>query len=350
MFACKPACAQDSTSRFSFNMYAEMYYTLSNPTPINNELNPIFCFNHSVTNALRPNIIMGRGAYAHKRVRGSLGLMAGTYAVYNLSSEPKWAQYIYEANIGVKLKKDKALWLEAGVFESYMGYENVVSLNNPMLSRCYASELSPYYMTGVRLLYTTKNEKWNMSFNVNNGWQHIVQPVALNRMSVGVQLSWQKNKQWLFNYSNFFGAAYIYGLGYTDSIRVNRMFHDFYAIYQPTPRLQLRGQFDIGIDDFAKFWFQSNIMAAYDVGKRLTISARAEWFMDAQETLVYMPQPDGSMLYAFSGGIKVKLWKEKLALRAESKYAGSTKQMFINEVGAYQQSQFIQGFSLSMKL
>ncbi len=327
-----------------------MYYTFSNPSPIQNELNPVFCFNHSVTNALRPNIVMGRTAYAGQRFRGALGVMAGTYATYNLASEPKWAQYIYEANIGIKLKKETALWLEAGVFESYMGYENVTSLNNHMLSRCYASELSPYYMTGVRLLYTSKNEKWNMSLNLNNGWQHIIQPVALNRLSAGIQLTWQKNKQWLFNYSNFYGAAYVYGRDYSDSIQVNRLFHDFYAIYQPTPRLQLRGQFDIGMDNFSRSWFQTNMMAAYDIGKKITLSARAEWFHDAKETLVYMPQLDGSMMYAFSAGIKVKFWKQRMALRAESKYAGSTKQMFINEVGGYQQSQFIHGCSLSIRL
>jgi len=344
------ALAQDSASRFHFDMYAEMYYNISNPKPLNQELNPVFCFNHSITDALRPNIIMGRAKYMHKRLRGSLGLMAGTYAMYNLAAEPLWAQYIYEANIGYKLKKDGTFWLEAGVFESYLGYESVTSMDNLLLSRSFASELSPYYMSGVRLFHTSKNQKWDMSLNVNNGWQHIVEPLSINRLSVGIQLTWKKNKQLLLNYSNFYGAAYIYGLGYSDSIRVDRAFHDFYVIYNPTSRLQLRSQLDIGIDDWQKYWIQTNMMVAYQLTQMVSVAARAEWFRDIDEALVYIPKQGGSMMHAFSANVKVKMWKDKMALRIESKFAESTKQMFINEVGSYQTSQFIHGISLSVKL
>jgi hypothetical protein len=122
------------------------------------------------------------------------------------------------------------------------------------------------------------------------------------------------------------------------------------VIYNPTSRLQLRSQLDIGIDDWQKYWIQTNMMVAYQLTQMVSVAARAEWFRDIDEALVYIPKQGGSMMHAFSANVKVKMWKDKMALRIESKFAESTKQMFINEVGSYQTSQFIHGISLSVKL
>lgn len=58
---------------------------------------------HKRTSEVAVNLALMRAAYARDRVRAAVGLMAGTYARYNLAAEPPALQYLNEAAIGVRL-------------------------------------------------------------------------------------------------------------------------------------------------------------------------------------------------------------------------------------------------------
>jgi hypothetical protein len=53
--------------------------------------------------------------------------MAGNYSQYNLSAEPTWAQFIYEANIGLKSSNKTNIWIDAGILPSHIGFESAIS-------------------------------------------------------------------------------------------------------------------------------------------------------------------------------------------------------------------------------
>ena len=49
---------------------------------------------HKRTSEVAVNLALIRAAYARDRVRAAVGLMAGTYAQYNLAAEPAALQYL----------------------------------------------------------------------------------------------------------------------------------------------------------------------------------------------------------------------------------------------------------------
>jgi hypothetical protein len=83
--------------------------------------------------------------------------MIGNYAQYNLLTEPTWAQFIYEANVGFKISRKQNVWLDAGIMPSHIGFESAVSADCWTLTRSILAENSPYYETGVKISYTNQS-------------------------------------------------------------------------------------------------------------------------------------------------------------------------------------------------
>jgi hypothetical protein len=133
--------------------------------------------------------------------------MLGNYVTYNLGSEPQWAQFIYQANIGVKLSKKHNLWLDLGIFESHLGFESVIGTSNATLTRSLCSELSPYYESGLRLNYTSPQEKLYIALLYLNGWQRIDKLPGMQYPNFGMQITYKPNDNFKINYSNFLGFA-----------------------------------------------------------------------------------------------------------------------------------------------
>jgi len=99
--------AQTVTSKkLTYSAYTELYYSYDFSNPSNHEKSG-FLYNHKRHNELNANLLLAKATYLDKKYRANIGLMAGNYAQYNLSAEPTWAQFIYEANLGVKVSDKK---------------------------------------------------------------------------------------------------------------------------------------------------------------------------------------------------------------------------------------------------
>jgi hypothetical protein len=160
------------TSKIQFDFYGDFYYSFDFSNPSNHE-KPNYIYNHKRHNELNVNLVTIKSSYESKDIRANLSLMAGNYAQYNLANEPVWAQFINEANVGLRLSKNKELWLEAGIFNSHIGFESMFSMDCWTLTRSILAENSPYFESGVKLNYTTANKKYFLSFMYLNGWQNI---------------------------------------------------------------------------------------------------------------------------------------------------------------------------------
>ena len=114
--------------------------------------------------------------------------MTGTYANSNLAAEPGVLKNIFEANAGVKISKKKKLWIDAGIFESHIGFESAIGKNCWNLTRSISADNSPYYESGIKLSYTSDNEKWFLSGLILNGWQRIQRVNGNNTPAFGHQL------------------------------------------------------------------------------------------------------------------------------------------------------------------
>jgi hypothetical protein len=63
----------------------------------------------------------------------------------------------------MKLSKKQNLWLDAGIMPSHIGFESAVSADCWTLTRSLLAENSPYYETGIKLGYVSKDEKLYIS-------------------------------------------------------------------------------------------------------------------------------------------------------------------------------------------
>jgi len=230
------AFTQEDKSPLSVGGSVDAYYAydFNNPSDVLHNRNP-YVFSHSRHNELTVNLALIYLNYETADIRGSLGLMSGTYAITNLAHEQGIMQNIFHASAGVRLAK--GLWLDLGVMPSHLGFESAISKDNPVLTRSLCAENSPYYLSGATLSFQP-NDKWSFLLSVNNGWQNIAE--NNDAKGFGTQITFQPIENLLLNSSTFFGNE-----GVDGSLEF-RAFHDFYAIWDINEKWQLTGQFDIG--------------------------------------------------------------------------------------------------------
>ena len=328
LFICtKNMYAQTNLSKdVTLTGYAEAYYGINFANPSNHE-NSNFLYNYKRHNEFAINLAILKIAYSKENSRGNFALMAGNYAQYNLANEPTWAQFIYEANIGFKMSKKKNVWIDAGIMPSHIGFESAIGADSYNLSRSILAENSPYYETGVRLSYTSKNEKLYAAFLALNGWQKIQKPNNIQRPSFGIQLTYKPTDKLTINYSNFQGSDK------PDSLHAPRLFQDAYAIYEPTKKFSLIIGFDFGIEKYRAnknaYWFSPIIIAKYNLNDKSKIACRVEYYNDANQIIIATNTANGFQTYGFSANYDYAI-RKNLLWRVEAKHYLSKDKIFEN--------------------
>ncbi len=146
--------------------------------------------------------------------------MTGTYAQANLIGEPELLRNVFEARVGMKVSKQKELWLDAGIFPSHIGMESAIGIENRTLTRTVIAENSPYYLSGAKLTWTV-SDRWEFAAVFNNGWQRL-RRVQNNTPCFGTQALWSPGKGTKLNWSTFLGSDTPDSLGYY------RVFNNFW--------------------------------------------------------------------------------------------------------------------------
>lgn len=309
-----------------FSGYGELYYSYDFSNPSNHEKSD-FIYNHKRHNEINANLLYFKANYNNLNTRANFGIMAGNYAQYNLSSEPNWAQFIYEANIGVKLSKSHNFWLDVGILPSHIGFESAVSTDCWTLTRSLLAENSPYYETGAKINYTNKNENLNVAFLVLNGWQRIRKPDHIQQPSVGFQFNYKTKNNVTFNYSNFIGTDK------ADSLKSIRTFHNFYVWYDPTKKLGAIVGFDIGTDKINSveygIWYSPVVIVKYQINEKLKMAFRGEYYFDKNQIIVTTNTRNGFQVAGFSSNFDYNL-NDKIMVRLEGKIFNSYDSIFEN--------------------
>jgi hypothetical protein len=325
---CLQAFSQDnSLKKLNFSAYGELYYSYDFSNPQNHEKSN-FLYNHKRHNELNANLLLLKANYLDINYRANLGLMAGNYAQYNLSSEPNWAQFIYEANVGIKISKKYNLWLDAGILPSHIGFESALSADCWTLTRSLLAENSPYYETGIKLGYTSKNEKFNISALYLNGWQKISKPNYIQRPSFGTQINYKLSDKLLLNYSTFLGTDK------PDNIIAFRHFHNVYLQYEPTNKFGIIAGFDIGMDKFDSTtygtWYSPVLIIKQSINEKTKIAFRGEYYNDSKQIIISTGTTNGFQTFGFSSNLDYDL-NDKIKFRIEGKLLHSKDKIFTNE-------------------
>jgi hypothetical protein len=304
----------DSSKSFKISGFIESYYSYDFLRPGNNE-KPDYNYNYKKHNQLNINLAFVKASYQSKRFRSNLALMTGNYAMYNLSAEPNWAKPIFEANVGVKLFKDKDLWIDAGVMPSHIGFESAVGSDCWNLTRSILAENSPYFESGIKLNYTNKKQDVYVALHILNGWQKIAITDDNQKPSIGIQLNYKPSSSLTLNYSNFLGTIN------TGGANAFRTFHNLYAIYDASPKQAFIFGFDIGTQKAnntkTAVWYTPVIISKINLGAKSKIAARLEYYSDNEQIIIPTATPGGyqtfgaSLNYDYQISSKI-LWRSEL--------------------------------------
>jgi hypothetical protein len=331
LITIKTYSQNDSLKKLNFTGYGEFYYSYDFSNPQNHEKSN-FLYSHKRHNELNSNLIISQANYLDKSIRANLGLMVGNYAQYNLSSEPTWAQFIYEANIGIKISNNHNIWVDAGIMPSHIGFETAISADCWTLTRSLLAENSPYYEAGFKLSYRSKNEKLNISALYLNGWQKISKPDYMQKPSFGTQLNYKLSDKLFVNYSSFFGTDQ------PDSINAFRHFHNFYLQYESSTKFGIIAGFDIGSDknNLINYgtWYSPVLIIRQSINEKTKIAVRGEYYSDPKQIIVSTETDNGFQTLGISSNIDYEI-NDKIKFRIEGKIFHSKDKIFENKSDNY---------------
>ncbi|SDJ99962.1 Putative beta-barrel porin-2, OmpL-like. bbp2 [Catalinimonas alkaloidigena] len=338
--------AQDSTARspWQWSGYLEAYYLYDVGQP-DDHTRPDFVYAFNRHNEVNLNIGYLKAAYQTDRVRANLALMTGTYANANLAAEPGVLKNLYEASVGVRLSRQHALWVDAGIFPSHIGFESAVGAVCWTLTRSLLADNSPYFESGAKLSYTSADGAWLVSGLVLNGWQRIQRLAGNQTPAFGHQVTFTPSERITLNSSSFVGSDT------PDSVRQMRYFHDFYGQFQLTRRWGLIVGFDLGAQQQAKgsrryhTWYAPVLIARWQAGEKLHVAARGEYYADPHQVIVPTDTPHGFRTCGYSANLDYRL-TEQVLWRLEGRRLTSKDRIFTDH-GTPARANFALSTSLS---
>ncbi|AQG78569.1 porin [Spirosoma montaniterrae] len=322
-------------SGLALSGYVEAYYSHDFTAPKTAQERSGFTYNHRRNREVNINLAFAKLAYTSERVRGNLALQVGTYAQYNYAAEQELVKNIFEANAGVKLSKTKDLWLDAGIFASHIGFESAISKDCWTLSRSILAENSPYYLSGVKLTYTSANGKWTVLGMATNGWQHIKKVDGYGGMSFTSQVQYRPSDKLTLNWSSFLGSDL------PDSLKQTRFFNNFYAIINPQGRFGVILGFDVGTEQkpFVRLageriagyytWYSPVVIARYKTSDKSYVNGRVEYYDDKNAVIIGIP---GFQTTGYSLGYDYAILPNAL-FRVEGKVYSSQTPIFESSNG-----------------
>ncbi|PXW13055.1 putative OmpL-like beta-barrel porin-2 [Chryseobacterium sp. CBTAP 102] len=316
------AKAQSSDSlktgnKVTFSAYAELFYTYDFNEP-GNHMRQNFLYSYNRHNEMNLNLGLVKANYQSENIRANIALMAGTYAQDNMAAEQNALRYINEANVGIRISKNKNLWIDAGIMPSHIGWESAIGRDNLNLTRSLAAENSPYFETGAKISYTSDNGKWFLSGLVLNGWQRIAKPEGNQSISFGHQITYKPNDKITLNSSSFIG---------NDKAKEDkrmRYFHDLYGSFQITDQFSAVLGFDIGAEQKSKgseqynIWYSPNVQMKYQLDNKWALAGRLEYYNDKNGVIISTETPNGFQTFGYSLNVDYAVFKN-VVFRTEAR-------------------------------
>lgn len=324
------------TPKIKVSGYLETYYGFDFNQPTNNN-RPGFVYSHNRHNEVNLNLGFIKANYEHEKLRANLAIMAGTYTNANLSAEPGVLKNIFEANAGLKLSNTKNIWIDAGIFSSHIGFESAISKDCWVLTRNISSENTPYYESGAKLGYTTDDGKLAATLLFLNGWQHINRPDGNSKPAGGLQLTYKPTSKLTLNYSNYIGYE---GLNVD---RVQRIYHNFYAIAQLTESFGLTAGFDYGTQQKLRGQSAKNevfspvLIAQWKFDPKWSAAARAEYYEDKNGVFIATGTTNGFKTTGYSINLDYSPISNAV-VRLEGKLYDSKDKIFVRDISSVNQN------------
>lgn len=263
--------------------------------------------------------------YSSSRVRARLIPGFGTYMNANYALEPGTLKNLVEANAGVKLFRNKEIWLDGGVIGSPYSSESAISRDHLAYTRSFAPEYVPYYLSGLKLSIPVSS-KIALYLYVLNGWQQIND--LNDSKSFGSQLEFKPNQHWLINWNTYVGNE---KSEINPSFRT-RYFTDLYFVYNKknwsvTSCVYMGSQKRESLNNGN--WWQANLIGRYRVTELFSVTGRMEYFSDPEAVMIVpVTSVSGFNTSSASLGINYRL-TENAMVRLEGRSFFSDKAVYI---------------------
>ncbi|WP_291726997.1 porin [Bernardetia sp.] len=326
-------------SKIKFGAYLETYYIYDFNEP-ENHVRPNFFYAYHRHNELALNLGLIQAEYETYSARAKIALMAGTYSNINLAAEEGVLRNIYEAYIGTRLSKNKNLWVDAGIFSSHIGFESAVGKDCWNMTRSILAENSPYYESGIKISYTSYNEKWFLSGLLLNGWQRIQRVEGNQTLGFGHQITFSPTEKVTLNSSSFVGNDYP-----TDEKKM-RYFHNFFTQIDFSEKFGIIAGFDIGTEQKEtksseyNIWYSPILIARYKPTQKIALAARIEHYNDQNGVIVPKTTQNGFQVTGFSFNFDYAI-AEKLLWRIEYRNLNSKDDYFVRDNELISTNQFL---------
>jgi hypothetical protein len=265
--------------KVTFKGYVDSYFAYNMNKPAANNI-PYFV-SMARHNEFNINLAFIDVKYSSQQLRARVVPGFGTYVNANYANESGTLKNLVEANVGVKLFKEKGIWLDVGVLGSPYTNESALSKDHLAYTRSLAAENVPYYNAGVKATLPVSSKVTAYLFLLN-GWQQIMDQNS--NKSFGSQLEFRPNKNLLINWNTYIGTERTA----IDSMEGVRYFSDAYFIYKKS-NLTMTGCVYYGIQEHGNKdfdWMQANIIARYQFTPVLSSTLRLEFFKDPDGVLV----------------------------------------------------------------
>jgi hypothetical protein len=303
--------------------YVDAYYSYNFNKPVSGD--QPYLVSMSRHNEININLAFVDVKYSSSRVRARVVPGFGTYVNMNYRQESGSLKNLIEANAGVKLFRDKAIWVDVGVLGSPYTNESAISKDHLAYTRSLSAENVPYYLSGVKLTVPV-SRKVNTYFYVINGWQQITD--QNNNKSIGSQVEIRPNNNLLVNWNNYLGKESTA----KDSTQGIRYFTDLYFIFSKN-NLSMTGSAYYGIQENREklpSWWQVNLISRYTITPNLSAALRLEYFEDKHQVIIVPVTPTaGFETFGISAGINVKI-EENILFRTEARHFISNDKVYSN--------------------
>ncbi len=317
--------------KFVVEGYIDAYYGYDFSKPSGNE-RPYFV-SSARHNEMNINLAYISVKYASSRVRAKFVPGFGSYINANYALEQGSLRNIVEGNVGVKLFKDKEIWLDVGVLGSPYTNESAISKDHLMYSRSFAPEYVPYYLSGAKLSVPL-GKKVNFYFYLLNGWQQIKD--VNDSKSIGTQLEYRPNDNLLINWDTYVGNEN----SETRPDFGNRYFTDIYFIYSKG-KFSGTSCFYVGLQETKnamgtmenQFWYNANMIGRYSFTPKFSLSGRLEYFDDQKSVQISPINPVNGFSSSSASLCLNYAIEENVLFRLESLSFLSSKDVYKNAEG-----------------
>ncbi len=261
-----------------------------------------------------------------RKVRARVAFQAGTSVQVNYAGEPRdgaisgpdVARFIQEAVVGVRLADH--VWVDGGIYLSYIGLEGWSSSDNPAYTRSLVADYTPYYLSGARLTWVA-TPRLTAQLHVVNGWQNISES---NRNSAfGARLDYALSRSLTLAYANFIGNEQPRGT--PASLRV---FNQVMAKGTLPNGTQLQGQVDVG-QQGGSDWYGVVMIARQPLTPRVAIVGRVERYADPDQVILRTNLRSGFVGNGASAGVDVTI-DGGARWRSELRGIRTTKEVFFD--------------------